>query len=377
MFKRNKLLSHGEKVTIEIDCNNRSRLLNALKKSGIRVFKAKITPKKKLQITILGAKSEKTFAICDNMCYTYRVCSSFGARTRLTSLVKRVGFIVGALVVATVSLFTFDRYLSLEIYGLQSLTKSEIIEHLKNGGITVGAKKSEISHTAVIERMLKLDGVANCEVTIKGGALIIRVVEETKATDRPQIKSAIVSDCNGRVSKIVCRSGTVKVKVGQIVKVGQTLIEGALYGSVGELLETVTANGEVLIETNHTAIYYASEPFYETVYTGNETTVTQIGIFGLTLFGAKSPYEEYQATTTTQVLRGIIPIRVRQTRYRQTKRVKSTKTVDDWASELTEQTAKSLISDDEKVLQSKYDAQKVGQNEYQITVVVTTERKIS
>ena len=376
MFKKSSPISR-EKVTIEVNCNNRARLLNALRKSGIRVFGAKITPKKQLEITINHFQCEKTFAICNNLCYTYRVCSSFGARTSVASLVKRVGFVLGTLAVVTLSVFTSNRYLSVEIYGLQNLTKSEIIESLSSGGIGVGAKKSEITRQAVIDRLLQIEGVANCEVAVKGGTLVIRITETADKTPKPPNQSQIVSDCNGRVSQIVCRSGTAKVKIGQMVKTGQTLIEGALYSTEGKIIETVVAVGEVVVETNHTFVYHATDQIYETVYTGAQTTITSFNLFGLTLFSQDSPYDNYQATTTSQTLQGIIPVTVMQTTYRQTERVLSSKTVDEWASEVTKQAEKTLIDSKEKVLASKYDTQKVGQNEYQITVVVTTERKIS
>lgn len=368
----------GERAKIKIECPNRALMLKKLVKAGVKVKKSVVLDAKTTLLTISAKHLKKTFAICDNMCYTYKVWEYSGIKCCVKPLLKRLGLVAGALAISLTAIITDGYLLKIEVNGLSTVPASEVADHLGSYGIKVGARKNQISADKVKTALYELGKIASCTVSMRANTLIISVTETENSTARPQGKNSIVSAVDGRVSKIICRSGTPKVKVGQIVKAGQTLIEGLIYDQNGEVLAETTAVGEVYITTTQTKSSIVTGDFYEYESTGKTQTATAIEIFGLRLFGSPAPYENYRSTTKSAMLMGIIPIKVIQTEYAQTERVKSDKSVEQYAQELVDDAKNQAITPDlVKVIESKYHIENLAPNEYQITVALTTERKMS
>ncbi|MBQ8882924.1 MAG: sporulation protein YqfD [Clostridia bacterium] len=368
----------GERVTLKIECPNRALMLKKLVKAGINVKKAVVLDAKTTLLTISEKHIKKTFAICDNMCYTYKVWEYSGIKCCIKPLLKRAGLIVGALAISLTAIITDGYLLKIEVNGLSTVTASEVTDHLGSHGIKVGARKDRISVDKVKTALYELGKIASCAVLMRANTLIISVTETENSTARPQGKNSIVSAVYGKVSKIICRNGTPKVKVGQIVKEGQTLIEGLIYDQNGEVLAETTAVGEVYVTTTQTKSRIVTGDFYEYKSTGKTVATTAIEIFGLRLFGSTAPYENYRSTTKSAMLWGLIPVKIIQTEYAQTERVKSDKTVEQYAQELAEDAKNQAITPDlVKVIESKYHIENLAPDEYQITVALTTERKMS
>ena len=342
------------------------------------MLKTVVLDAKTTLLTIRAKHREKTFAICNNMCYNYKVVEYRGVKCCFKNLLKRIGFAVGALVVLTVAIITDGYVLDIQYQGNQSVSTSEIADYLGSLGIKVGARKSQIVPDEIESALCEWDKIANCSVFTKGNSLIISVTESESSTPKPTEKDAIVSAYDGKVSKIICRSGTPAVKVGQIVRRGQTLIDGVLYDQNGEVFTTVSAVGEVFVAVTEKKNYFVCGDFYEYRPTGETQTQTALEIFGLRLFGFDSPYPTYKATTSEKTLSGLIPIKVIQTSYAQTQRVKVEKTVEEFAREKVEKAqADAITADFVKVTDSKYHIEKIDDKCYQVTVAITTERKIS
>ena len=368
----------GERVTLKIECPNRALMLKKLVKAGINVKKAVVLDAKTTLLTISEKHLKKTFAICDNMCYTYKVWEYSGIKCCIKPLLKRAGIIAGALAISLTAIITDGYLLKIEVNGLSTVTASEVTDHLGSRGIKVGARKDQISVDKVKTALYELGKIASCAVLMRANTLIISVTETENSTARPQGKNSIVSAANGKVSKIICRNGTPKVQVGQIVKEGQTLIEGLIYDQNGEVLAETTAVGEVYVTTTQTKSCIVTGDFYEYKSTGRTQMATAIEIFGLRLFGSTAPYENYRSTTKSAMLWGLIPVKIIQTEYAQTERVKSDKTVEQYAQELAEDAKNQAITPDlVKVIESKYHIENLAPDEYQITVALTTERKMS
>ena len=364
----------GETLTLEVVGFNRPLLIKKLQKAQIKIKKVVILSAQSTLLTIPYKQLQKTFAICNNMCYTCSVRERAGLLCILKNLLKRVGLVLGAVVFAVASIFCNGKLFCLEISGLESVGEIEIAEYLKANGVNVGTQLSPDVCKRVQDLLLKHDKIAGVTVSAKGNALIITVVETTPSQSRPQIKREIVSDCDGRVSKIVCRSGTAKVKVGQIVKSGQTLIIGETFDQNGEVLENVNVEGEVYISTTIAQSFAVGENFYEYEKTGNEYCATALRLFGLTFFQTASPYKYCSAQTSTAKLFGILPITVVQTRYCETEKVKTDMTVERYAKEQAEKLRLDTIVKGATIIDSKYHVEQIASGEYLITVYVTAER---
>ena len=135
--------------------------------------------------------------------------------------------------------------------GDNTIDKNEIIKELKNKGLSVGMAKNKIDVKSVINdlRMERKD-IAWIGIDIKGTNAIVEIVETEK---KPEIVKSdeycnIISEKSGVITKINVSNGTAKVKVGDIVKKGDILVEGKLEGKYTDPIY-VHATAEIEIKT--------------------------------------------------------------------------------------------------------------------------------
>ena len=108
-----------------------------------------------------------------------------------------------------------------------------IEEDLKNSGLEVGKLKSKINTKDIINKVrLSRDDIAWMGIELKGTNAIVKLV---KSDEKPEIIDEseycnIVSNKSGIITKINAQSGSANVKVGDIVNVGDVLINGWMEG---------------------------------------------------------------------------------------------------------------------------------------------------
>lgn len=164
---------------------------------------------------------------------------------------KRKMFFVLLLFVLVVLLISSNYIWNIEVIGDNTIDKNEIIKELKNKGLSVGMAKNKIDVKSVINdlRMERQD-IAWIGIDIKGTNAIVEIVETEK---KPEIVKSdeycnIISEKSGVITKINVSNGTAKVKVGDIVKKGDILVEGKLEGKYTDPIY-VHATAEIEIKT--------------------------------------------------------------------------------------------------------------------------------
>ena len=164
---------------------------------------------------------------------------------------KRKMFFILLLFVLVVLLISSNYIWNIEVIGDNTIDKNEIIKELKNKGLSVGMAKNKIDVKSVINdlRMERKD-IAWIGIDIKGTNAIVEIVETEK---KPEIVKSdeycnIISEKSGVITKINVSNGTAKVKVGDIVKKGDILVEGKLEGKYTDPIY-VHATAEIEIKT--------------------------------------------------------------------------------------------------------------------------------
>ena len=164
---------------------------------------------------------------------------------------KRKMFFILLLFVLVVLLISSNYIWNIEVIGANTIDKNEIIKELKNKGLSVGMAKNKIDVKSVINdlRMERKD-IAWIGIDIKGTNAIVEIVETEK---KPEIVKSdeycnIISEKSGVITKINVSNGTAKVKVGDIVKKGDILVEGKLEGKYTDPIY-VHATAEIEIKT--------------------------------------------------------------------------------------------------------------------------------
>lgn len=199
---------------------------------------------------------------------------------------------------------------SFEIKGNQSIDEGIMLRLLKNNEVTYGTLKSKIDIQKLEEEIRAyFDNISWVSVRINGTCLEVTLKEIATRSQKEDSfdKSAlrhIYAETNGKIVRMITRSGIPKAKVGDDVLAGQLLIEGyvPIYNDSGELLHynEVKASGDYTIRTtlqvNHTLSRYHK---YKK-YTGNEQTISffRLGNHYFTPYFLLHGYQLYEIDET-------------------------------------------------------------------------------
>ncbi len=362
-------------LTVLVTGCNQVKLLNALKKQGIRIKNVSKSDFSHMHITIEKKDRVKTFAILERMCYTYSVEVYHGIGKVVKTATRRIGVLVGAMLVAAIAIVSSMVVTSVEINGASATVRSLVAARLKENGTNVGKPLYSINRDEIRKSVNAVDGVAECSVKIDGTRLILTVIGRTVESENQPQWTAVVARQNAIVSRVVCRSGTAGVKAGDVVREGQTLIEGALYDAEGKLVKSVVADGEVYGTAFEYKRYLLSSSKIEYERTGKSKTVTTLGLFGLKIGKDKSPFARSESVTEVSVINALLPIKVTRTVFYETE-MRKTELTKEELIRLAEEKAKEETFGGETAT-VKSNARQLSNGTYEISVYVEKEGLIS
>ena len=122
---------------------------------------------------------------------------------------------------------------NIEITGNNEISKQEVIQVLNQNGLKIGTSKNKIDTSSLINNVrLQRDDIAWIGISIKGTNAIVEIKETDKAPeilDKDEFCN-IISNKNASITKINVQNGTASVNVGDIVKIGDTLVLGYMEG---------------------------------------------------------------------------------------------------------------------------------------------------
>lgn len=147
---------------------------------------------------------------------------------------KKRKIFTGILAIAIILIGVMANFVwNIEITGNENISKEEILVALEEEGLKTGVYKGNLDTNIVIQNIrLKRDDIAWIGITIKGTNAEVEIKESTKAPNIiPQDEFCnIIADKECMITKINAQNGTVAVAVGDIVKVGDVLVNGYLEG---------------------------------------------------------------------------------------------------------------------------------------------------
>ncbi len=357
-------------LTLEIEGYNRPKLLKALVDRGIILKKVRIFSAKTLQIIIFHKDCEKTFAICRELCYTYRVCSSSGLVNFVKYNLKRWGLLIGLTLSVALTVFFSGFIHSVKITGNDAVSDREILTLLKENGIGCGSRITQSVKAETTALIRTHEHIADCSVAVRGCTLVVSVLERERSTQPQPVLNSVTSQFDAVVSKVICSSGTAKVKNGEVVKKGDELIEGVTYSTNGEEKYQVPAQGTVYGIVTYKKSEIIALTDKRIVRTGKKSVATTFSLFGLTLFPAKSPFVLYEKEVQTQSLFGI---KTTTTTFFET--AEETQSKEERIEELKERTLLEFFGGEIKEVKTL--VVPVNSDAYKVTVFITTERIIS
>ena len=144
---------------------------------------------------------------------------------------KILGIIL--ILVFLVLVFLSNFIWNISITGNTQIPSQEILEGLKKEGLKIGTFKKNIDLNKVINNIrLNNNDIAWIGIKIKGTNAIVNIKERKQA---PEVINEneycnIIADKDGLITEINVQNGTAAVKIGDIVKKGDLLVNGYLEG---------------------------------------------------------------------------------------------------------------------------------------------------
>jgi len=172
-----------------------------------------------------------------------------------------------------------------QVSGTSSLSSAEVVDFVKQNFSKQKAKMD----TKQIELKLveNFEEVSFVSCIIKGQTLVINIKEKLMPDEIYGDFLPIVSQKYAKITEIELVSGTLNVKVGDVVKKGDVLVEPYTIDTSGNIKQ-VEAKAKIIAEVyNEGSVEHFAEKI-EIVKTGNFVEKNKITLFGLEIYS----YEE-------------------------------------------------------------------------------------
>lgn len=262
-------------LKIKIEGLNNSKIINALISDGVYV-KNLFEKGKCTKFEIVQEDEKKLKTICKKFHKKYEIVSRF----KIVNILKKSKFFLGfvlSMVLVVAFVFSFNLYVykvNLLVGSNVKIDLSNIEKILEDNKIAGGMLKSDLNEKELQSLILKEENVAGCEIVKRGGMLDVVIYPATKKEDKKT--EDIYSKFNAVISKVDIFAGKSNLKIGDLVKEGDLIIEND-NGADGEILGKIYYSDYL--------IYNENQIFKQK--TGNFVTETKLMIFNKILSKSK------------------------------------------------------------------------------------------
>ena len=239
----------------------------------------------------------------------------FGVQYFFRNLFFRVG-LISACIISLIFLFISQMFVfKIEIYGNDKLSKTEIISELEKLGVNSFTPKSSLNLSKLESELLEnMPEISLVSIITKGNSLILNLQEKVINDEYQNVGNfeALKATASGRIKSINLKQGTLKVKVGDIVKEGDILVEPYIIDSSGEK-RSVKAEAEILAEIWFEARVTHYDSSMKTIKTGNKIVKDNIYFLNLPVYVDKKEvtFTEYEVSKNIINLSNfLIPIKI-------------------------------------------------------------------
>lgn len=364
-MKTNPFLSQ-----ITVSGRNCAKVLNALKRRGISIRDVKVQ-ENAFSFCIAKKDIEKTFAILKKLCYTYTVKECVSAKTVVKTLLKKTPLILAlSLSLLFIAIFS-TTFLGIKTDGTKE-QEQKVLALLEKDGIKIGSNVNDIDLKKFTPLIEKECAVASCSVKKQGNYLVIRFLPTHSEQDKTVKYDSVVSTCDAIVTSVIAQSGTAKVKVGDVVKVGDELISGTVKAQNGEDEIITRASGIVWGKVYYSKSEVISPNATVLVKTGKSKTFTYLSIFARK--DQSPPYKVYTQKREKSIFNVFFPITYEKVTYEEMQERNVELDIELYAKE----TLSKLKEDSGLIINDEgYEIARTSDGRYLLTTYLVTEKIIS
>lgn len=278
---------------------NLSSLLCALCREGIQVLQVE-RQGKTFTLCVHGYSARKTLAILRDRGYNVTDIKYNGIVRWLNFAKLHPITVICAIICIACLAVCSTVCLRVEVTG--DLDESAVRQSLDGLGVGVGCGMSQIDVDVLENALCNNLGAMYVQVNKVGSVLYVKTVARRtpNVTVDMHKRRDIVATVSGTVTSVLCEQGTLCVKVGDNVKVGDLLIAGVRTYSDGAT-ENVYALGRVQITQSYSQSVTFDGTETQLVQTGKVQKVTNIVLFGKS-YGTKCCFDEYVTQKQTATL---------------------------------------------------------------------------
>ncbi len=239
-----------------------------------------------------------------------------GVAYKLRNIFTAYGLMAAIVVCFALSIFSQQYILQYKVEGVDKLAAGDIVEYVsKNFSKQKGNIDTSEIENALLQNFKRIS-FASC--IIKGQTLVINIKEKLLPDEMYGDFAPIVASKNGRVTKINLISGTLKVAVGDFVRMGDVLVEPYTIDASGNI-KKVEARAEILAEVYNEGQSEHYETYIEVRRTGKAVVQDEIKLFGLTIYTFKEEMNFKMFETETDEVPLIknlfLPFKMKKTTY--------------------------------------------------------------
>lgn len=306
-------------IKLEILGLNQENIFNNFIKQKIDTYDIKRLSYSKTIFKISPDNLAKTKKILENNQAKLTNTKFLGLYSFYKNFLLRLGITFGILTCLILCVIANFFILKIEIMGNEIIKTSQIIEYLANQNICVFSSKNVLDTEQIeLDLMDNFNEISMISVIEKGTTLIINIKEKPENNEYVSGKyENLVSTFNGRITEFQLVSGTPLKNVGDIVKVGDVLVQSTYVDSAGNI-QNIKAEAHITAEVWYEGRTVHYDSVIQTLPTGEETKFYEISLMGLTIFSNKKAniYEKFEENIIEKsFVNSILPIKIKYFKY--------------------------------------------------------------
>ncbi|MDD4815792.1 MAG: sporulation protein YqfD [Clostridia bacterium] len=306
-------------IKLEIQGLNQEKIFNNFVKEKVDTFDIKRVSHSQTSFKISPKNFDKTQKILEKNQVKITKTKTLGLFNFYKNTLLRVGILIGFFACLILCFVANFFVFKIEVLGNELIKTEQIIEYLATNDIKLFCAKSALNtETMKLELLENFDKISMVSVIQKGSSLIINIKEKSENDEYLSGNyENIVSNFNGRITKLQLVSGTALKKVGDLIKIGDILVLASYVDSSGNT-QNIKADAIITAEVWYESRIIHYDSVIKTQPTGEKTQFYEISLMGLTIFSNKEniKYQYFEETITEkQFSNSILPLRIKYYTY--------------------------------------------------------------
>ncbi len=291
-------------MKIDLSGYNIDNLLKILHTKKISLFNVVRYKHNKVSFEIL----DKDFKIVKRYIANFKVKQTLSKFKQIPQiLLNNLGMILGCFIGILFGIFASNYTWQIQIYGTKYISKAEIVEVLKENGVSVGKINYQTSDN--IEEILlnKYDRIAQVSVIREGTAIIINLSEKLVYVESGF--EPITAKHSGIIKEIKIITGTTNVRIGDYVNVGDVLVLPFNINANGEKV-SVNPLAEIKAELFVISKCEMNKIEKKLVRSGRTTTIYNYNFKNKKLFSSKNKnsFALFETVLYNENISNILPL---------------------------------------------------------------------